>query len=107
MSDSAIDFAIATLEAAAAELRRQRDQQAAISADEAPDHPSPIDATADDDADDAFPADDFLETWAASERFGVAADTLRYWARRHGTGKKVGGRWLISISRTEALCGPG
>lgn len=107
MSDSAIDLAIATLEAAVAELRRQRDHPA-ISADiPSPEDDSPIAATADDEANADFPAHDLLETWEAAERFGVPADTLRYWARRHGIGTKRGGRWLISISRARSICGLG
>jgi hypothetical protein len=43
--------------------------------------------------------DDWLEISTAVERFNRPPDTLRYWCRHEGCGKKTGGRWLISARR--------
>ena len=52
------------------------------------------------------PADDFapdhlIEISTAVDRFNRPADTIRYWCRREGDGKKVQGRWLASAPRIE------
>ncbi len=52
---------------------------------------------------DNDPADDFapcnlIDTWAAAARFNYPQDTVRKWCRQ-GCGKRVGGRWLVSIAK--------
>jgi hypothetical protein len=54
---------------------------------------------------DAGESDDFapchlLDTWAASSRFGHPQDTVRKWCRQ-GDGKRVGGRWMVSVPRVQ------
>jgi hypothetical protein len=51
------------------------------------------------DADSDFRPDALIEISTAVEVFGRPADTLRYWCRREGCGRKVGGRWLASAPR--------
>src|SRR5262245_28381727 len=43
-----------------------------------------------------------LDVCSASARFGYPPDTLRKWAREEGVGRKVGGRWLVSIEKLQA-----
>src|SRR5262245_24000144 len=43
-----------------------------------------------------------LDVCAASSRFGYPPDTLRKWAREEGVGRKVGGRWVVSIEKLRA-----
>jgi hypothetical protein len=50
-------------------------------------------------------ADDFadgslLDTSSASIRFNYPRDTIALWCRQ-GDGKKVGGRWMVSIPRLQ------
>lgn len=52
-----------------------------------------------DDADDLADGN-LLDSHSASARFGYPTDTIRLWARR-GDGRKVGGRWLVSIPRLQ------
>jgi hypothetical protein len=56
-------------------------------------------AEEDDEAD--FAADNMIELGEAARRFGVAKDTLRFWARTEGIGKKSRGRWFISIPKLQ------
>jgi len=70
--------------------------------------PAEPEQEADDDDDDDFPAHDLLDTSAAAERFGIPRDRLTRWAREtdghpDAIGKKVGGRWMISVTRIRAL----
>lgn len=41
-------------------------------------------------------ADDMIDTWTAAERFGLPADTVRWYARNKRLGQKSGARWMIS-----------
>lgn len=40
-------------------------------------------------------SDDLIEISTAVERFNRPADTLRYWCREEGCGRKIGGRWMV------------
>jgi hypothetical protein len=48
---------------------------------------------------DDFAVHNLLEISTACERFNRPPDSLRWMCRKHGCGKKVGGRWLASGPR--------
>jgi hypothetical protein len=48
---------------------------------------------------DDFAECNLIDCQSASQRFNYPADTLRKWARTENCGRKVAGRWLISIPR--------
>jgi hypothetical protein len=49
--------------------------------------------------DDDFAPVNLIEISTAVDRFNRPADTIRYWCRREGDGKKIGGRWMASAAR--------
>jgi hypothetical protein len=49
---------------------------------------------------DDFADGSLLDTSSASARFNYPRDTIALWCRQ-GDGKKVGGRWLVSIPRLQ------
>jgi len=66
---------------------------------EAAEAPARVDLEPPADAD----GEELLETWEASERFGVPEDTVRLWARKKGIGVKPATRWLIYPARMREL----
>ncbi len=81
-------------------MRRLRDEierlieDVAGSANALAEQPS---ADASDPADD-FAAHNMIDTWAAAARFDYPQDTVRKWCRQ-GCGRRVGGRWMVSIAK--------
>jgi hypothetical protein len=61
--------------------------------------PTPAANGAGSDADD-FADGSLLDTSSASIRFNYPRDTIALWCRQ-GDGKKVGGRWMVSIPRLQ------
>jgi hypothetical protein len=49
---------------------------------------------------DDFADGSLLDTNSASIRFNFPRDTIALWCRQ-GDGKKVGGRWMVSIPRLQ------
>ncbi len=47
-----------------------------------------------------FAPHNLLDTWAAAARFNHPQDTVRKWCRQ-GDGKRIGGRWLVSVPRVQ------
>ena len=46
--------------------------------------------------------EEMLDTCTVAARLGYPDDTIRHLARTKGIGKKIGGRWQISIKRAKA-----
>jgi hypothetical protein len=81
---------LARLDAILREVAALRDEVAASSSPAAP---------AANGADD-FADGSLLDTSSASQRFNFPRDTIALWCRQ-GDGKKVGGRWMVSIPRLQ------
>lgn len=41
--------------------------------------------------------EDWVSTDEAAERFGLSSDTIRYFCRGKGCGRREGGRWLVNL----------
>jgi len=52
------------------------------------------------DSDADFLPDNMIDTVTAAERFHRPRDCMTRWARE-GAGRKIGGRWLISVVRAQ------
>jgi hypothetical protein len=90
---------IVRLDAAIAELAEVRRQLAEMLPAPAADEKGTI--TIGTLAADDLSDEHLIEVSTAVERFNRPADTIRFWCRREGCGKKVGGRWLASVPRIE------
>jgi hypothetical protein len=51
------------------------------------------------------PVEEWLDTWQASERFNIPADTVRWLCREKCLGEMRGGRWSVNVALLSTYVG--